>query len=126
MGMDVETAVQVLRDRMRAGDYDEAVDALLRFAESQLNVEVDLSTVTRIGVPVRNTQTCFACPSQWEGSTEDYSFYVRYRHGFLSVSIAKGGYAPGGTQVFGQSIDKDSDGVMSWDEVLKYTHPLFT
>ena len=34
-------------------------------------------------------QTCFACPSQWEGRTTDGRFvYVRFRHGRLSVGIA--------------------------------------
>ena len=34
--------------------------------------------------------TCGACPSQWEGETDDGRFvYVRYRHGCLTVSVAK-------------------------------------
>jgi hypothetical protein len=37
---------------------------------------------------VELTQTCYACPSQWEGKLEDGRFvYVRYRWGCLQVGI---------------------------------------
>lgn len=33
-------------------------------------------------------QTCTACPSQWEGKTEDGRYvYIRYRGGYLSAGI---------------------------------------
>ena len=36
------------------------------------------------------TQTCSACPAQWEGITEDNrKIYVRYRWGYLSVRIGE-------------------------------------
>ena len=36
-------------------------------------------------------QTCFACPSQWEGkTTEGERLYCRYRYGILSVSVGEG------------------------------------
>lgn len=45
--------------------------------------------MTRI---VRLVQTCVACPSQWDGWTDDgRRIYIRYRWGYGSVSIA----APG-------------------------------
>lgn len=32
------------------------------------------------------TQTCGACPSQWEGELEDgRMLYIRYRWGYLSI-----------------------------------------
>lgn len=35
------------------------------------------------------TQTCSACPSQWEGRLEDGSaIYIRYRWGRLGVAVA--------------------------------------
>lgn len=34
------------------------------------------------------TQTCFACPEQWEGTLIDGShFYFRYRHGVASLGV---------------------------------------
>jgi len=34
------------------------------------------------------TQTCFCCPSQWEGLLDDgRSIYIRYRYGKLFVGI---------------------------------------
>jgi hypothetical protein len=36
------------------------------------------------------TQTCSACPSQWEGKIEDgRMFYARYRWGCLSVRLSE-------------------------------------
>lgn len=33
-------------------------------------------------------KTCYACPAQWEGKTADGRWvYVRYRWGYLSVSV---------------------------------------
>ena len=33
-------------------------------------------------------QTCFACPSQWEGKTETgKEVYIRYRWGYLSIRV---------------------------------------
>lgn len=34
------------------------------------------------------TQTCFGCPSQWEGKTEDGKYiYMRFRWGHLRLDI---------------------------------------
>ena len=36
-------------------------------------------------------QTCYACPSQWEGNLEDgRMFYVRYRWGGLTIELSNG------------------------------------
>ena len=41
---------------------------------------------------VKLYQTCPACPSQWEGETDDgRSVYIRYRYGRLTMSVAAGG-----------------------------------
>jgi hypothetical protein len=73
------------------------------------------------------TQTCFACPSQWEGETEDgRPIYIRYRWGCLSVRIgAKGSGildAVEGTEIFGKQIDKTGwDGAMLYSELQEHT-----
>lgn len=37
---------------------------------------------------VRIVQTCWACPSQWEGFMADGQvFYIRFRHGNISVYV---------------------------------------
>lgn len=34
------------------------------------------------------TQTCYACPSQWQGiTTDNLPVYIRYRHGYGSFSV---------------------------------------
>lgn len=48
-------------------------------------------------------QTCGACPSSWEGRTEDgREVYARYRWGYLSVRV-------GDEQVFGEQLKVDTD-----------------
>ena len=35
-------------------------------------------------------RTCFACPSQWEGTTDRGKYiYIRYRWGYLEVELAE-------------------------------------
>lgn len=35
-----------------------------------------------------DTQTCYACPTQWEGRLHDgRHFYFRYRHGWASLAV---------------------------------------
>lgn len=39
-------------------------------------------------------KTCESVPAQWEGRTDDdCAIYVRYRHGWLEISVSR----PGGT-----------------------------
>ncbi|PCI28141.1 hypothetical protein COB55_04495 [Candidatus Wolfebacteria bacterium] len=64
------------------------------------------------------TQTCGACPSQWEGKLKDgRMFYARYRWGFLSIEISK---QPTDDirmameeQVYGEQLGDGFDGVLS-------------
>lgn len=60
-------------------------------------------------------QTCFACPSQWEGRTEDDEYvYIRYRYGILSWKVGdsiKGEIYHGG----------EMDGVMDTGTMIKLT-----
>jgi hypothetical protein len=61
------------------------------------------------------TQTCFACPSQWEGNFENGdSLYIRYRHSHLRVDR-------NGTTIFEKDLKEDDGGVMNTEEMLKIT-----
>lgn len=75
--------------------------------------------------------TCSACPSQWEGKTEDGQFlYARYRWGQLSWCVAGtiddaiDGYNPN-DQTFGNTrmvtVRDSLDGVMDTEEMLRLT-----
>lgn len=68
--------------------------------------------------------TCSACPSQWEGKTDDgRAVYARYRHGFLTVQV-------GGTTL-DDALDADCivavqvgdqwDGVMDAQALARHT-----
>jgi len=49
------------------------------------------------------TKTCEACPSQWEGETDnDQQVYVRYRHGTLKIEI-------NGRTIFQKFLGKDQN-----------------
>lgn len=67
------------------------------------------------------TQTCLACPSQWEGVLKDgRCFYVRYRHGRLTIHIGKSiseaiTSPPAIKRVIGDRLD----GYIEWNDVLR-------
>ena len=72
-------------------------------------------------------QTCAACPSQWEGRTEDdKSIYIRYRWGYLSVCIGQKGGGIGSAvnskEVFGKQLGDDLDGSLSEEEMRAAAH----
>lgn len=59
-------------------------------------------------------QTCFGCPSAWEGETEDgKELYVRFRHGYWRVDVD-------GTTVVSGTSNQMADGVCSWDDILEW------
>lgn len=69
-------------------------------------------------------QTCAACPTQWEGTLDDGRFvYFRYRHGRLTIDIAKDAdscmYGTGDTTVWFEDFtdERGNDGFMDDDEV---------
>lgn len=85
---------------------------------------------TPIPVPLVVTsleQTCFACPSQWEGATEDNrQIYVRYRWGHLSVSVSEpyddSQYAAvQGARVYDGNLGDGFDGCIDLEEVVAAT-----
>ena len=74
-------------------------------------------------------RTCYACPSQWEGQTDDNRWvYFRYRHGYLRVEIGKEGidvddnkFFDGVEVIFEKHIGSALDGYMTFDELKSLT-----
>jgi hypothetical protein len=61
--------------------------------------------------------TCFACPSQWEGTTTDnQNIYIRYRWGHLSICLR-----PSGEEIFDLDYGSNWDGVMDYSTLKKLT-----
>jgi hypothetical protein len=70
------------------------------------------------------TQTCGACPSQWEGQLVDgRPIYIRFRHAELSVRIGTAGggieSAINAREWFTWESDNELDGEISLDEVCR-------
>jgi hypothetical protein len=58
-------------------------------------------------------QTCGACPSQWEGRTDDGRYvYIRYRWGFLRLGVGYTFWAAVGADTWGEQIGDGLDGSM--------------
>ncbi len=76
---------------------------------------------------IKITNTCFACPSQWEAFTDDkFPIYIRYRWGYLSVRLGQQNSsissAVGGDEIFGKQLADDLDGTLEYSklkEILK-------
>ena len=73
------------------------------------------------------TQTCNACPSQWEGSLKDgRMFYARYRWGQLTIELSKeptndiymamGEY---GQLIYDGQLGYEFDGVLCQSELVE-------
>lgn len=82
-------------------------------------------------VVTKIVQTCPASPSQWEGTTEDgRPLYIRYRFGFLSISVGPVGgdmnSAVNGEQWFGEEIGEGMDGYITLAEVCRHTGMIVT
>jgi hypothetical protein len=59
-------------------------------------------------------QTCFGCPSQWEGKTvDDHDIYIRYRGGYLRLDID-------GKTECGMEVGDDFDGCIGLEEALTH------
>lgn len=71
--------------------------------------------------------TCGACPSQWEGTTDDdRRVYVRYRYGRLSVKMGPPGNhdewaGVRGDEIFADTLGGNLDGVLTYDELGQMT-----
>lgn len=73
----------------------------------------------------RLTQTCEACPSQWEGFTQDDKpVYIRYRWGCLTIQIGDIGgtiaNAVRSPDVLCKQIGNNVDGSMGIGEVVRH------
>lgn len=72
-------------------------------------------------------KTSYACPTQWEGITDDNrKVYIRYRWGYLSVRIGKVDdmsefAAVGGEEILGCSFGDAYDGCLEYSELKKLT-----
>ena len=77
-------------------------------------------------------QTCFACPSQWEGTLEDgRMIYIRFRWGYLSVSISDNPTddvmdAVGDKEIYGEQLSDGLDGVLGEAELIEKTKHILT
>ena len=71
------------------------------------------------------TETCPACPAQWDGRTDDGKrVYVRYRWGWLSVRVGEGDdlyAAVNGEEVFAKECGEEYDGFMTLEELIEHT-----
>jgi len=73
---------------------------------------------------LRLTNTCNACPAQWEGWLNDgRAIYIRYRWGYLSVRVSEEATkdiadAVSGNEIYGRRIGHGLDGFMDYD-ILK-------
>lgn len=78
-------------------------------------------------VVIEIEQTCFACPSQWEGYTDDdRSIYVRYRWGFLSVRIGSPGdksefAGVRGKEILRKQLGDSYLGFLDYEDLVKAT-----
>ncbi len=67
-------------------------------------------------------QTGHYFPSQWEVGALPKCLYIRYRGGWLGVTIDLG--AELGEDIFGRRIGDDYDGEMSTEDMMKHTEGL--
>lgn len=60
------------------------------------------------------TQTCYACPEQYEGTlTDGQHWYFRFRHGVASLSV--------GEERRQADVGRDGQGIFGEDETLRKT-----
>ncbi len=73
------------------------------------------------------TQTCGACPSQWEGHLKDgRMFYARYRWGCLSIEVSKEptndvymAMGEDGDLIYNEQLGGEYDGVLGQAELIE-------
>ena len=70
------------------------------------------------------TQTCSACPSQWEGKLEDgRMIYIRYQYGGLTIRVSvlptdDVGEAVMGDYIFKKQIGEELDGFIGLNSII--------
>lgn len=78
---------------------------------------------------VKVRQTCSACPSQWDGETDDGKMvYVRFRWGHLAVTVGKDiwGETPDGVRVVDLYHGDGLAGFMDYMELRELTKDVVT
>ena len=81
----------------------------------------------RIVIVTELDHTCTACPSQWEGKTDDdRQVYVRYRWGRLSIKLGKidddSEFAgASGQEIYGVQIGDELHGYLPYADLVRYT-----
>lgn len=71
-------------------------------------------TATYADLVAEAEQTCYSCPTQWEGRLKDGRFfYFRFRHGYVSVSLGDEPCPIQSEVHAGERITHDDLGVMS-------------
>ena len=79
---------------------------------------------------VKLIQTCYACPSQWEGTLDDgRMIYIRFRWGNLTISVSPTPTtdvydAVGGEVIYSKRTSDGLDGVMDYEEFKSLTKGL--
>jgi len=79
---------------------------------------------------IKVTQTCTACPSQWDAVTDDNRIvYIRYRWGHLTISVGEPNDTDewagvNGRVIFAESIGDSFDGFMTYTQLTEYTRKL--
>lgn len=59
--------------------------------------------------------TCGACPSQWEGVTDEGKrLYIRYRWGYLRIDLDD-------ETIYGSQVGDEMDGYMDYKELKSLT-----
>lgn len=80
---------------------------------------------------IEMSNTCYACPSQWEGKLNDGRLvYVRYRYGGLSIRVANIASddiadAVRGNELFYEEIGADLDGTLHAKDMLTHLTKFF-
>jgi hypothetical protein len=72
------------------------------------------------------TQTCWACPSQWEGNLDDgRMFYARYRWGGLSITLSRNPTESisvlfnDGDMIYDESLGDGLDGFLEQEKLVE-------
>lgn len=73
-------------------------------------------------VVVALSQTCGACPSQWEGETRDgRAVYIRYRWGTLTAGMGDSiDEAVGDDRFFAKQVGDGLDGTISQASMIRH------
>lgn len=63
-------------------------------------------------------QTCIACPTQYEGLTDNNEYvYIRYRYGYLSIRVC-------GKEIYGTRVGSGLDGVIELEKIIALSNDI--